>query len=271
MSGVAAERFDPAWLALREPYDRRARSKVLARAFLRSLPRGARVADLACGGGANARYLAALGRRDLRWALLDADPDLLAAAGEGHGAGEACRVDLARPRRSLGLARYHGVTASALCDLVSGRWLDALIRDAARHRSPLLFALTVDGRVAFSPGDARDGAILASFRRDQRRDKGFGPALGAHAPQRIAAALHRYGYGARAARSDWRLGAGDGPLLSALVSGIAETASPGVADAWQRQRQEQIDAGGLSAVVGHVDFFASPPFAGNCSRSVTLP
>ncbi|MPY73018.1 MAG: class I SAM-dependent methyltransferase [Alphaproteobacteria bacterium] len=272
MSAAAAERFDPAWLALREPYDRRARSKALAEAFLRSLPRKARVADLACGGGANARYLAALGRRDLRWALIDADPDLLAAAGEGLGAGDARRIDLARPRRSLGFGRHDGVTASALCDLVSARWLEALIRDAACHGLPLLFALTVDGRVALSPGDAQDRAILGRFRRDQRRGKGFGPALGPHAPQRIAAALRRHGYRLQAARSDWRLGPADGPMLRALVSGIAEAAGPGEAEEWRRRRQEQIDARRLSAAVGHIDFFASLPRAGRkCSRSVTLP
>ncbi|MGH6915238.1 MAG: class I SAM-dependent methyltransferase, partial [Geminicoccales bacterium] len=184
MSRAPSDRFAPAWLALREGYDHAARSKPLARAFLRSLPRGACIADLACGSGANARYLSSLGRRDLCWDLIDADPALLTIA-EG---GDARRLDLARPRRSLDLGRCHGVTASAFLDLVSGPWIDALIGDAARHGLPMLFALTVDGRVAFSPGDAGDGALLNGFRRDQRRDKGFGPALGPDAPRRLAAA-----------------------------------------------------------------------------------
>jgi hypothetical protein len=265
MSG-GAERFDAGWLALREPHDRAARSRVLAGAFLGLLPRGARVADLACGSGANARYLAALGRPDLRWLRLDADADLLARAGGGR------RIDLARPRRSLDLGGCRGVTASALCDLVSGRWIDALIRDAARHRLPVLLALTIDGRVTLSPGDRDDGAVLSLFRRDQRRDKGFGPALGPAAPLRIAAALRRQGYRLRCARSDWRLGPADAAILDALVCGFAAVSRPGVSEAWLGRRRKQIAGRRLAASVGHVDMLASfPPQSAQASRSVNLP
>jgi hypothetical protein len=256
MSGVAAETFSAEWLALRAPYDRAARSKSLARDFLSALPRNARVADLACGAGANARYLAALGRRDLRWTLMDADPALLRAAGDGLPGSRTRRVDLARPRQTLGLGRFHGVTASALCDLVSGPWLDGVISAAARHGLPLLFALTVDTRLAFSPGDAEDGAVLRRFRRDQARDKGFGPALGPCAPLRLATALRAHGYHFRIARADWRLGAGDGALLEALVGGMATAGGPPV-DGWLGRRRAQIAAQRLAAVVGHVDVFAS--------------
>jgi hypothetical protein len=254
MSG-GAEGFDAAWLALREPYDRMSRSRALARAFLELLPRGARVADLACGSGANARYLASLGRPDLRWARIDADTRLLALAGGGQ-----C-VDLARPRRSLDLGACRGVTASALCDLVSGRWIDALAGDAARHRLPMLLALTVDGRIGFSPGDENDRMVQVSFRRDQRRDKGFGPALGPQAPLRITAALRRHGYRIRCARSDWRLGAADGAILDALVSGVAAVAPSRAAEAWLACRREQIAGRRLAAAVGHVDILASFPAA----------
>jgi hypothetical protein len=169
---------------------------------------------------------------------------------------------LARPRRSLDLGRCDGVTASALCDLVSGRWLDALIGGAARHGLPLLFALSIDGRVAFAPGAPGDREILECFRRDQRRDKGFGPALGPQAPRRLARVLRDHGYRVHAARSDWRLGAGDGPILRALVAGFADVARRARSmaereiDGWLRLRQEQIESGRLALVVGHVDLFA---------------
>lgn len=256
------ERFPPEWLALREAYDRASRSRVLARAFLSALPPNARIADLACGSGSNARYLEALGRPDLRWELIDADPALLSLAGKGRRACSARRVDLARPRRSLDLGRCDGVTASALCDLVSGRWLDALIGGAARHGLPLLLALSVDGRVTFSPSAPDDREILECFRRDQRRDKGFGPALGPEAPRRLARLLRNHGYRVRSARSDWRLGASDGQILRALVAGFADVARRGGAmtgrevDGWLRLRREQIEGGRLALVVGHVDLLA---------------
>ena len=259
MSGAAAETFSAEWLARRAPYDRAARSKPLARDFLSALPRNARVADLACGTGANARYLAALGRRDLRWTLMDADPALLGVAAGGLPGSRTRRVDLARPRQALGLGGFDGVAASALCDLVSGRWLDGVISETAQRRLPLLFALSVDGRVAFSPGDAEDRAVLCRFRRDQARDKGFGPALGPCAPLRLATALRAHGYGFRIARADWRLGARDGALLEALVDGMA-AAGGAPADGWRGRRRAQIAAQRLAVVVGHVDVVASFPW-----------
>lgn len=279
MSGVPRETFSPSWLRLRERYDRAARSKALAQAFLDALPRQARVADLACGGGANANYLASLGRPDLRWLLIDADPVLLQLAAGRVPVLETRCTDLARPRRGLAREGIHGATASALCDLVSGAWLDRFIGEAARQRLPLLFALTVDGRMAFSPGDPEDAAMFRRFRADQRRDKGFGPALGPRAPARLAATLHSHGYHVRLARSDWRLGAGDGGLLDALLQGIADAARAGGSasaspvDRWLERRRAQIAERRLAAVVGHVDILALPRSvaARGRSRRVNLP
>jgi trans-aconitate methyltransferase len=79
MSGFSAE-----WLALREPADRRARSRALV-AELRSVFAGrdtAAVIDLGCGTGSNLRALAASLPRRQSWRLVDRDPALLSAARE---------------------------------------------------------------------------------------------------------------------------------------------------------------------------------------------
>jgi hypothetical protein len=91
--------------------------------------------------------------------------------------------------------------------------------------------------------------------------------LGPDAPRRIAAALRRHGYRLRCARSDWRLGAADGLVLGALMSGIA--AAAGEADAWLGRRQAQIAGRRLSVRVGHVDVLALPP-AGRAKGGITL-
>lgn len=274
------EQFSRDWLALRGPSDRASRSKALARAFLDALPRDALVADLACGAGANAHYLMSLGRHDIRWSLIDADRTLLPLARGRLRRGDPRSLDLARPRRALGLDRYDGVTASALCDLVSAAWLDKAIAEAARNGLPLLFALTVDGRVAFSPGDPSDAIVMHCFRRDQTRDKGFGPALGPRAPRGLARVLRQYGYGVRWARSDWRLGPGDTAMLCALVAGFADVGlrdgavSPSEIKAWRRRREAQVAGRQLSLVVGHVDLFATLRGGGSRkqdSHTVTLP
>lgn len=262
---MTMERFASDWLALREPCDAAVRSRPLARAFLAALPRRARVADLGCGRGANACYLAGFGRRDLRWRLIDNDAGLLAEARRRLPGAQTRLADLARADGGMLLRGCGGVTASALCDLVSGAWIDRLVRAAATRRLPLLLALSIDDRISFAPEDARDAAILAAFRRDQRRDKGFGPALGPAAPACTARALRRYGYSVRIARSDWRLGPGDRVLLEAVTAGFAAVA-PAAGAAWLPARHRQIAAGALSLTIGHVDILGLP-----VSRAVNLP
>jgi len=263
------ESFAADWLSLREPYDAVVRSRPLARAFLAALPRRARVADLGCGRGANPCYLAALGRRDLRWRLVDGDARLLAQARKRLPGAETRCAELAGDRIGALLRGCGGVTASALCDLVSGAWIETLVRAAARDRLPLLLALSVDGRVAYAPEESRDGAIRAAFRRDQRRDKGFGPALGPAASARIVQVLRRHGYATRTARSDWRLGPGNDALLEATIAGFAALA-PAEGPAWLGARRRQIAAAALTLTVGHVDILGLP-VADAGSHPVNLP
>ena len=156
------------------------------------------------------------------------------------------------------------LTASALLDLVSARWLDELIGHAAAARATLLFTLNVDGRVHWQPPDPDDEPLQAAFAAHQRRDKGFGPALGTHAVTEALARLQAAGWQAECARSDWRIDGAQSPaMLQALVDGTAAAAteqSPGLCHAvraWQQRRTAGLSATRL--LVGHLDLAARPP------------
>lgn len=254
--------FDVGWLGLREPHDHRARSAALARQFAAALPASPRLIDLAAGAGSNARYMQGFGRIDPDWLLVDSDTALLGAA-QGRTAVRTRALDLARDVGALDLSAVDGVTAAAFCDLVSAAWLEAFAARVARFGVPVLIALTVDGRLDLHPGDPEDPAVLGRFRRHQRRDKGFGPALGGAAPHRLGAALRRHGYRVDTRRSDWRLAGPDAPILRPFIDGLgtaAAAAAPAgcaAVEAWRRRRLRQIDAGDLRVRVGHIDCFAA--------------
>lgn len=269
--------FDAGWLGLREPYDHRARSAELARRFAAALPAAPRLIDLAAGTGSNARYLETVGGFRPAWQLVDTDRVLLAAARHAvAGRARGRTLDLARGLAALDLAAVDGITASAFCDLVSAAWVEAFAARAARFELPLLIAMTVDGRLDLFPGDPGDAAVLARFRRHQRRDKGFGPALGGAAPSRLGAALRRHGYRVAARASDWRLAGADAPILHLLIDGMAAAAAAvssadgAVPEAWRGRRRRQIDAGKLRLRVGHTDCLAVPARRESRSTRVNL-
>src|SRR5215207_9501090 len=87
-------------------------------------------------------------------------------------------LDLARDLSRLDLRPAQLVTASALLDLVSAPWLQALTTQTKGTAAALLFALNVDGRTHWDPADPDDAFVQGCFSRHQQRDKGFGPALG---------------------------------------------------------------------------------------------
>lgn len=243
--------FDPAWLALREPADARARDEGLVRQLHRWRPAPWRIVDLGCGTGANGRWLAPRldGRQD--WRLVDGDARLLAhgaartrewarrlgfAAGADAGGSlqiSAGRFQAAfRPLRSdlrgglrATLAGADAVTASALLDLVSEDWLAGLIAACRANNAACLFALSYDGALAWGPGDVFDTTVRRLFNDHQRRDKGFGPALGPAAGERTAALLHRAGYRVTVRPSPWRLAGREWVLQRALLDGIAGACS----------------------------------------------
>lgn len=295
--------FDPDWLALREPFDRAAREAAAQAldipAFAAHLRerRGPdavlRVLDLGCGTGANLRALAPRLGGAQRWRLVDHDPRLLAAlpdvlrgwaAAQGWRAdGEAEGLRIEGPALSLDVAWQQAdlagghdgphldgadlVTASALLDLVSADWLARWIARCRVAGAALCFALSVDDRLHWQPSDAVDDEVHALFRAHQRRDKGFGPALGGSAVHAALPMLARAGYCCTTSASDWHVDAAQGPahraMLAAMVDGIASAAceqdskAASRVQAWRDRRQALLDEpSALGLVVGHTDLFA---------------
>jgi SAM-dependent methyltransferase len=259
--------FPAAWLDLREPADRAARDPGLlaqARAWLGD---GLAV-DLGCGTGSTLR---AFGPGPGRWRLVDNDPALLACATQRHPAAETARADLA----DIAAAPLDGarlVTASALLDLVSADWLDALADRVAASGAGLYAALSYDGRMDWTPALAGDAAVRAAFNAHQRGDKGFGPALGPAAGPALREAMARRGYNVALADSPWVLGPDTRALRDELEDGIAAAAAEaGCAEAagWAQARRAARGAG--ACVVGHVDVLALPAGASAQSNTTSEP
>lgn len=298
--------FSADWLRLREPFDAAARAAVApdleAWAARWRQPRAAlSVIDLACGTGANLRELAPRLGGVQRWLLVDHDAALLQAlapalaewaARRGHrferradglrieGEGDrgrafaaelrCMRADLAHDLEALRFGEAQLVTASALLDLVSADWLQALLGRAIAARCALLFALNVDGRTVWDPADEGDALVQAAFAAHQQRDKGFkGGALGAEAAAEARRLLRGAGYRVACAASDWvvdrsQAGAPGGPALAlqqAMIDGMAAAALEQAAGqaaafgAWRRRRLALLGRSTLR--VGHLDLMAS--------------
>jgi SAM-dependent methyltransferase len=143
------------------------------------------------------------------------------------------------------------VVCSALLDLVSARYLERLFEELA---VPFLACLTVDGRDAWLPHHPSDAPVRAAVRRDQRRDKGFGPALGTAAPAFALRSLAARGFVTASAPSDWRIPRMALRMQRALIEGR------GLRDGtWQEARLRQAMRGRLAITIGHRDILAFPP------------
>jgi SAM-dependent methyltransferase len=277
--------FAATWLTLREPYDHGARSVDLAERFAAAVGEAPHLLDLGCGTGSNLRYLAPRIPGPQHWLCVDHDPALLEAArsalqdwsdGQGwpsRGAGDG--LTLARPGGDIlirfaarDLARgglpesegVAGVSASALLDLTSAAWLDEF---AARWGgTPLLMALSFDGRLLFEPPAPEDDEVCGRFVAHQRTDKGFGPALGPDAAAHLAERLTAAGCPVRLEAADWQLGPEDGALLRTTLAGIVdatrEIAQAPCLEHWAILRGRQLAAGELRLTVGHIDLLALP-------------
>jgi SAM-dependent methyltransferase len=257
MSGFSAD-----WLALREPFDVRARAPELADSFLADIPTGALVADLGSGAGSNIAFLRARGGDRLRWRHVDADPALIEAAEarfRGIDTIEFAQIDLARslPAALDGVA---GVTCAALIDLVSAAWIDGFVDALRRLRIPALIVLTYDGRMEWSPRSADDAILAEAFHRDMRRDKGFGPALGPAAAHHLAARLREAGALLETRDSDWRIAGTHVEMSAAMRDGIGEAAARSATaqeqEAVARWRAARAAQRRLGLIVGHQDIAA---------------
>lgn len=272
--------FSAAWLQQREPFDTAARDAAAQRLHLAARlhamapPAGTpwRVIDLGCGTGANLRWLAPRLGGAQEWLAVDHDAALLREwpsrmDGPGFEAGIVRQqTDLAHDLETLPWHAAHLVTASALLDLVSAGWLQRLVQLAIAARPALLFTLSVDGRHDWAPRDPMDATVNRRFAEHQRRDKGFGLALGGQAAATLQRALRGSGYRVFSAPSDWWIDSQQGPQASAmqraLVDGIASAASEqdpaslAALEAWRQRRHALAASGQLR--VGHVDLLALP-------------
>lgn len=254
--------FSAAWLALREPADLAARDPGLLSAAADVAAAGAAgapiVVDLGAGAGATARALGP-SLAGARWRMVDHDADLLRLATAGRPEAEAHPRDLVEVE-TLPLDGAAMVTASALLDLVSRDWLVRLADRLAALGLPFYAALSYDGALDWAPALEADGAVAAAFNRDQRRDKGLGPALGPDAAAAAAEVFAARGHAVRLAPSPWRLDARHAALQVELNAGIAEAADrAGAAEAraWAVRRTDLGTAG--RCTVGHLDLLAVPP------------
>jgi hypothetical protein len=264
MNAFAAE-----WLALREPYDAKARNAAILDSAIRSLAGlpSVNVVDLACGTGSTLRALSPRLPEHQNWRLVDNDLGLLARAAANPPAGAKLQpipLDLNRDLEAAIDGPVDLVTASALLDLASEAWLERLVVEIAVRRIPLYAALSYDGRIDFDPADAGDTAIVEAFNRHQRTDKGFGPALGPAAADHAVAQLKRAGYSVNHGASDWLFAPHDDRIQIELLSGFAKAAQEignlPITDIenWLARRGDAVAAGRSSIRVGHVDIFARP-------------
>lgn len=226
--------FSAEWLTLREPADHAARDPALLAAFRNRITPETRILDLGSGTGSTLRAV----DRPARWTLIDNDPELLAKAAGHHPEAQILQTDLAAP-----LPKADALTASALFDLCSASFVKRLdIPDT------LYAALNYDGEMHWSVSHPQDAAVTAAFNADQRRDKGFGPALGPDATALLATTCRAAGMQVHTAESPWILP--QGPLQAALLHGIADATN-----APQDWLDFRLNAEG-SCHVGHLDLLA---------------
>jgi hypothetical protein len=261
--------FSADWLALREPYDHRARSEsVLAAVAAYFKGRDAVSAvDLATGTGSTLRAVAERLPQRQDWRLVDNNLSLLARAEASLGPKRNVRampLDLARDLEAALDGPVDLITTSALLDLVSPDWLERLVVEVATRNLPLYAALSFDGRIEFDSSDPLDREIIAAVNAHQRTDKGFGAALGPDAAADAIARFNALGWTVTQGTSDWVFEAADERVqletlaawaLAAQESGLI---SADAAADWLSRRSGRVAARRSVIRVGHVDFFAHP-------------
>ncbi|MEZ5764418.1 MAG: class I SAM-dependent methyltransferase [Xanthobacteraceae bacterium] len=262
--------FSSEWLALREKLDHRARNRAVLDAVAAAFAGHDRVCvvDLGSGTGSTLRALSGQLPRPQHWRLVDDDPVHLAEAAAAPRPGDVdidtLHFDLRGDITELFDGSTALVTASALLDLVSEPWLANLAAAVAARSLPVYMALSYDGRVVFGDEDDLDSAVIAAVNAHQRRDKGFGPALGPRAAASAQRIFQLFGYTVTQGPSDWSAGPDDTQFQKELLTGWRDAAAEmeslprSELEDWYARRIRAADAGYLTLHVGHVDFFARP-------------
>jgi hypothetical protein len=273
VSGQAV-RVSRDWLALREPADAAARARDLAALVARRRPTGGgwQIHDVGGGTGAMGRWLAPLLPGAQHWVIHDRDEDLLelAAADPPGPAADGAAVTVETRRADIvrldpgDLAGATLITASALLDMLTAPELGELVRLCHGPRCPVLFALSVVGRVELAPTEPLDGRVAGAFNAHQRRVSERGALLGPDAVAFAADAFARRGAEVRVRDSPWHIGPQQRELATAWFTGwvaAAREQEPAVAaeaDGYVRRRLGQLAAGEVTISVGHADLLALP-------------
>ena len=236
----------PAWLELREPADAAARSAELVDALAQHLPPGPLVIhDLGGGSGSMGRWLAPRLPGPQHWVVHDRDETLLELA-VAHPPPGATVEARASDITQADLTGADVVVASALLDILTADELAAVLA-AARGR-PMLFAVTVVGRVTLVPDDPLDAAMTAAFNAHQRRDGLLGPdAIDA--------------VGGIVRPSPWRLGVDAADLIAGWLDGWVGAAveqDATLAGDYLERRLQHLEAGELTVTVDHADVLVLP-------------
>jgi hypothetical protein len=262
-------RVSSTWLNQREAADAAARSGELVRELRRHEPAAGPwlIHDLGSGSGSMGRWLAPLLPGPQRWVLHDRDPDLLSRAAIDMSGGEVAVETRVSDVTRLGPEDLAGATlvvASALLDLLTWEELERVIGVCACVGCPVLFALSVTGRVQLLPPDPLDGRIAASFNAHQRRSTVRGRLLGPDAVDAAIEGFRRLGAHVTIRPSPWRLGGHESELAAEWFSGWVEAAceqEPALApavDPYRRRRLREAAAGALAVTVGHADLLVLP-------------
>ena len=270
MSGFSVE-----WLNQREGADHRARDSILLAnsiSWLKDLQVDEPIIiDLGSGTGSTIRAMLPIIQQmflPVKWRLVDDDPLVLSEAMRRH-AGELtiedCIADFSNIHK-LPLEEVNLITTSALLDLVSADFITELtkqIKTMNKHRPVGLYsALNYDGSIKWLPDHPLDRAILDCFNQDQRRDKGFGPALGPAAGKFLQDQFTARDFQIFSAKSTWALGSPDTELINSLIRGITDVAlqSDNLANSevkdWGEFRIKNVASG--TCHVSHVDLLATP-------------
>ena len=271
---VAPVRVSPGWLELREAADAAARARELVDELRRRVRTDGHwtIHDLACGSGAMGRWLAPLLPGPQHWVLHDRDPELLSLAAVNPPGSAADGAEVAVETRVCDVTRLRAddlagatlITASALLDLLTRDELNALIHACAAAGSPVLFALSVTGRVQLLPADPLDARVAAAFDAHQRRETSRGRLLGANAVAATVEGFRRLGAEVLVRPSPWRLGATRSNLAVEWLTGWVDAAcehEPALepeADLYRRRRLREAAAGVLAVTVDHADLLALP-------------